>query len=207
MRIGVVLLGALALGLFIQSRGEVDIQKTNNSPYVDRIRLHSLKQNIGANPTYEHVTLEVIGGAGDPVIVSGWTLSSTYGSVRIPEGVVLFRQGNVDPHQAISLYPGESILFSFGRSPVGVSFRENLCTPLLEKFQTFVPPLANTNSQGVQGFYNDCVSMRSREEGFLLPRWRVFANATSSILKGDNEHTLSLFDETGALVSTVPLTK
>ena len=63
--------------------------------------------------------------------------------MRIPAGVMTLRSGNVNQSGDIMLSPGEEAIITSGRSPVGASFRENLCTGYLAERQEFFPPLLN----------------------------------------------------------------
>jgi len=78
-----------------------------------------------------------------PVSITGWSLQSLYGHTRvvIPNGTRTFTMGQVSPATAISLNPGDDAVVATGVSPVGVSFKENLCTGYLGQFQTFLPSL------------------------------------------------------------------
>ena len=59
-----------------------------------------------------------------------------------PRGADLFFVGAVNAQQDIYLDPEGSAVISSGPSPVGTSFRENVCTGYLDGLQTFRPALS-----------------------------------------------------------------
>lgn len=81
-----------------------------------------------------------------PVSLSGWTLQSAVTNIRVPlpQATSLFVGGVLNAASPVSLSPGESAIVVSGRSPVGVSFRENRCTGYLDELQTFVPQLEHS---------------------------------------------------------------
>lgn len=98
-------------------------------------------KNTKANS--EYVTIQLSLGATSPLSTAGWKLvSETRGvTVSLPQGAELARSGNVNQLSSITLRPGDQAIVVSGRSPVGVSFRENMCTGYLEEHQDFSPPL------------------------------------------------------------------
>ncbi|TAL58158.1 MAG: hypothetical protein EPN84_13270 [Legionella sp.] len=94
----------------------------------------------------EYVTISVSSGADAPVSITGWKLISvrTNSSASIPQGVALFRTGKVNSPQPITLSPGERAIVTTGRSPIGVSFKENSCSGYLEERQNFHPSLSSS---------------------------------------------------------------
>ncbi len=113
----------------------------NPSPYIGRVvfERHGTSES---DPAREYVTL-ARGSNEGTVALSGWSLQSAVSGVRvsIPYGTPSFMLGVVNSVQAISLEPGASIIVTSGSSPVGTSFRENVCTGYLNELQTFTPEL------------------------------------------------------------------
>lgn len=91
----------------------------------------------------EFVTLEANYQNTAPVSLAGWTLQSAVTSVRVPlpQAAPLFIGGVLNAASPVTLSPGEQAIVVSGRSPVGVSFRENKCTGYLNELQSFVPQL------------------------------------------------------------------
>ena len=81
-----------------------------------------------------------------PITVSGWTLKSAYTGRRavVPLAASPFYQGVVNSVGPIALGSGERVILSSGTSPVGVSFRETMCTGYLGQTQQFSPALSNS---------------------------------------------------------------
>lgn len=79
----------------------------------------------------------------DRVGLTGWTIESvsTGKKITLDEISYLPYTSKVNPQQAIFIYPGDTVFVITGRSPIGTSFRENLCTGYFEQFQDFYPSL------------------------------------------------------------------
>ena len=78
--------------------------------------------------------------------MDGWSLQSVYTGIRayIPTAASSFMMGVVNDRDSIQLPPGASAIINSGMSPVGTSFRENICTGYLEQLQNFSPSLSNS---------------------------------------------------------------
>ena len=61
--------------------------------------------------------------------------------IVIPQGVSLPILGSASKNEKISLVPGERAFVSTGRSPIGESFKVNICSGYLGQFQTYTPEL------------------------------------------------------------------
>lgn len=94
----------------------------------------------------EYVELTAAAGNTAPVKISGWSLQSALTGVRayIPRGAHPFILGTVNAQNDIYLNQGESAIVSTGASPVGTSFKENMCTGYLGTLQRFTPPLESS---------------------------------------------------------------
>lgn len=77
------------------------------------------------------------------VALTGLTLKSmiTGAEYKIGEGSELYYRNVLNAGNAIFLAPGDMAYINTGNSPVGVSFKENLCTGYLEQYQKFNPTL------------------------------------------------------------------
>ncbi|MBP9817080.1 MAG: hypothetical protein KBD05_03575 [Candidatus Pacebacteria bacterium] len=151
-------------------RGLVSISRNPSGP-----RNTSAKQ--------EYLSLSVSRRASDPITFSGWKLesASTDTTVTIPQGVEVPHSGKVNTLSTIELSPGDTVIVTSGRSPIGVSFRENICTGYLSEFQEFSP-----------GLEQDCPSAQSEirdaggddeciQFGYTVPRCSVVSRAPSSL--------------------------
>lgn len=91
----------------------------------------------------EYVILQASETNIQPVSITGWSLQSMVSDAffHIPGGVNVYQMGEVNTAEDIVLAPGEQVIVNSGVSPVGVSFRENMCTGYLGSVQEFQPRL------------------------------------------------------------------
>lgn len=94
-------------------------------------------------PSVEYVSIEASSENTAPISLSGWSLQSARSGKRamIPQGTRLLTAGTIPEITPITLEPGARAIITTGKSPVGVSFRENSCSGYLDQFQSFVPSL------------------------------------------------------------------
>lgn len=126
--------------------GSAEISAEDASPYRGLVAFVRGPSGVQEeDPDEEFVRITLNAQASSPVRITGWTLRNGSGtvSIPIPSGVATLRSGNVNQAGDISLAPGEEAIIVSGRSPTGVSFRENMCTGYLEERQDFFPPLLN----------------------------------------------------------------
>lgn len=110
------------------------------SPYRDQVSITSVAP--GTDSKSEYVTIQLSPTASGSVTISGWRLrsdASGNGGI-IPNGTEVPYSG-VNPVAPIVLYPGDTATIATGDSPIGVSFRENMCVGYLGTRQSFNPPL------------------------------------------------------------------
>lgn len=113
-----------------------------------------------SDPEKEYVSLQTSALSGGSVSLAGWRLmnAETGKSAAIPAATAVAETGRVNELQAVTLAPGEEAIVVSGRSPVGISFRENICAGYLEDRQDFAPPLPSscpTPHQEFSRFYRD----------------------------------------------------
>lgn len=94
-----------------------------------------------SNPQQEYVTIQNVGQT--TVDISGWSLQSALTGARayIPLGASFFQLGELNAQTEIELDPGGVAIVTTGESPVGTSFRENICSGYLETLQQYTPPI------------------------------------------------------------------
>ncbi|HEX8993775.1 MAG TPA: hypothetical protein VF803_00810 [Candidatus Paceibacterota bacterium] len=97
-----------------------------------------------SDPSQEYITIYASSANASPIVLTGLSLRSARAGVTAPigAGVRIATLGQTSTEGPITLAPGESAIVSTGRSPVGLSFKENKCSAYLSQFQTFVPSLA-----------------------------------------------------------------
>jgi hypothetical protein len=94
----------------------------------------------------EYIVLTARTGNTSPVEMRGWSLQSAYTGVRIylPLSSPSFLMGVLNDQENVLLNPGASAIVNSASSPVGTSFRENICSGYLGQLQNFYPPLSNS---------------------------------------------------------------
>lgn len=95
-----------------------------------------------SDPEEEYVILTTAFSGGD-VSLAGWKLVNerTGDGAPLPQGAERIVAGRVNQLAPITLRAGEEAIVVTGRSPVGLSFRENKCVGYLEDRQDFHPAL------------------------------------------------------------------
>ena len=114
------------------------------SPYAGKIIIRE-SNATESDVTQEFIQLTASEGNSQPILVTNWALQSAVSGARaiIPPAVPFFILGVVNPVQPVYLEPGASIFVATGASPVGTSFRENICSGYLSELHTFTPELSN----------------------------------------------------------------
>ncbi len=95
------------------------------------------------NPTEEYISLQTAYANTSPISLAGWSLQSAVSGIRIalPPAAPMFIAGVLNSVTGVSLAPGDSEIVVSGPSPVGVSFRENICSGYLGELQHFTPDM------------------------------------------------------------------
>ncbi len=95
------------------------------------------------DPRQEHVSIQLGFSASEGVSLAGWKLRSSESGMEIalPAAVLLPNPGRVNQSAPVTLMPGEQAIIVSGRSPVGISFKENICSGYFEEHQDFAPSL------------------------------------------------------------------
>lgn len=113
------------------------------SPYRDIVSFS------GGNPgkelaVDEYIRIRASSRLKSPVNITGWRIESlltgNYGT--IPSATPLPFIGVVNSESPILLAGGETVIVGSGRAPLGISFRENMCTGYLDQVQRFEPRLS-----------------------------------------------------------------
>ncbi|MBU1557499.1 hypothetical protein KKC45_00895 [Patescibacteria group bacterium] len=117
-------------------------EKAGVSVYNDKIIL----KNGDARDTNfdrEYLVLEASDKNTDKINITGWTLTSviTGNKITIGKASYLPYTSKVNYQENIFLSPGDKVYMVTGRSPIGTSFRTNICTGYFEQFQNFTPYL------------------------------------------------------------------
>jgi hypothetical protein len=121
------------------------LQKTlpnlQDSPYKGKVSLSAsaARQN---NPQKEYLEIRAHYNNAESILITGWTLKGTKGeTVSIGKGAYLPYSAQVNLQDPILLEKGGKAIIVTGQSPIGTSFRLNICTGYFNQFQTFYPSL------------------------------------------------------------------
>lgn len=113
------------------------------SPYAGKITIRSVARSSSGEPADEYAVLSVKKDLASNLQLTGLKLKSlaTGQTVIIGEGVYLPYTNMVNYKEAVWLEPGATIYIISGQSPVGYSFRPNICSGYWSQFQKFKPSL------------------------------------------------------------------
>ncbi len=115
----------------------------NSSPHAGKVFIseNAATENAASR---EFIQLTASENNTAPIIVTNWALQSAVSGTRaiIPPAAPLFVLGAINSVQPIYLEPGASAFVTTAASPVGASFRENICSGYLNELQTFIPELS-----------------------------------------------------------------
>ncbi len=111
------------------------------SPYAKYVTLERGVADSGYQD--EYVVIRIAYDAPQKITVTGWRLESTATNLgtTLPLGSPLPFLGSVNATGPVSMGAGESAYVVTSRSPVGTSFRTNMCTGYFEQYQNFKPAL------------------------------------------------------------------
>jgi len=116
-----------------------------NSPYRGMVVLkkrsyRSTRDDVDRQYAHIVATKNALSG----ITVSNWKIVSgvTGQSARIGEAEPLFIPGEEETDLPITLYAGDEVIVTTGRSPIGSSFRVNKCTGYFTQFQKFYPSIS-----------------------------------------------------------------
>lgn len=125
---------------FRAGTGEIEEE---DSPYRGTVSL-SIGNARSSDVHNEYMIIRTNRDLATPITISGWRLESTVSGLgaTIGQGALLPFVGQVNTELPISVGANMTLYVSTGRSPVGVSFRTNMCTGYFSQFQSFNPRLS-----------------------------------------------------------------
>jgi hypothetical protein len=117
------------------------------SPYKGLVTIQ--KSTSGIRPdeaNSQYIIVSVSSRATTPISFYNWRVMSEANnySARIPGAVPLPHTGDVNTSEPLSVSPGQRVIITIGDSPVGMSFRENMCTGYFDQFQNFTPQIPHS---------------------------------------------------------------
>lgn len=116
------------------------------SPYRGAVSIVADASGVrGESANDEYVQIAVSHEAGAAIDITGWMLESALSGSRayIPAIAAPFYMGAANAMSSALIAPGGLAIVTTGASPVGASFRENICSGYLDQFQQFQPQLGN----------------------------------------------------------------
>ena len=112
------------------------------SPYAGYFAFLKRRESIiQTDPEKEYLVLLFSKSYPDTVNITDWKIFSHKNrrAKNIPEGVKLLDPGRRTRESDINVIPGDVIIISSGRSPVGDSFQVNKCSGFRSQFKSFSP--------------------------------------------------------------------
>lgn len=102
------------------------------------LRVYRAKES---DPQKEYIEIRTVSKT-EPVLITGWTLRGREGlDIAIGQGSYLPYSSQINPQNQIYLEPNATAIITTGQSPIGTSFRLNVCTGHFNQFQKFFPSL------------------------------------------------------------------
>ena len=130
---------------YVRAFTEEAAQRYVHSPYSGSVvfldRVSSIKE---LDPNREYVVLLASNILSDSITITGWNVFDRQGKIayEFPDTVkVLGSDGGGHITSPTTVKPGDAVIISSGRSPVGTSFRVNKCSGYRSQFKNFVPTI------------------------------------------------------------------
>lgn len=116
---------------------------SKDSLYKNKVYL-SIANAMAEEPGREYLELFIPWNAEiDNIPITGWKLENSRNEeVFIGQGAYLVYSAEVNQERDIVLKKDEKAYLITGRSPIGTSFRTNICAGYFEQFQNFEPSLS-----------------------------------------------------------------
>ncbi len=114
------------------------------SEYKGKIFLRSGSVS-GTNANREYLEIIVDSNLKEKVSITGWQLRSTitYRGATIGRAASLPVNDQVNVEGPVLVSANDRLYINSGRSPIGISFKTNLCTGFFGQFQEYTPSLRN----------------------------------------------------------------
>ena len=92
----------------------------------------------------DYLLVSLKNGETSPIKLSGLKIELGGEQITIPQGADTFIASQVNKLDDIIIAPEEIAYINIGRSPVGVSFKENVCSGYLAETQNFTPKFSSS---------------------------------------------------------------
>lgn len=119
-----------------------DISDPLRSPHAGKVQVSGVNNINPENPNEEVITLRTELDDGEEVNITGWHLKSEVtGNQAVIGKAALLPVPNKNTESDVILKEGDTVYLSKGYSPIGISFRTNMCTGYFANDRTFYPGL------------------------------------------------------------------
>jgi hypothetical protein len=197
-------------GFFEKSKAAAQIHA--NSLLAQKIFIDGMGGARATKASAEYIRIVADPKATGSTQISGLSLSGTMfdGRLPIPRGSNLLILGETNLTRDISLTAGDRAIISTGVSPVGYSFRVNMCSGYLNQSGTYTPALRNECPRNMScaidplmGLtYSSCVDSHKNDSNFYSNEWRIFLGQSTELWKQSNE-IIKLLDTKGNVVDAL----
>lgn len=121
---------------------EKKIEESKRSPYYGKIRTSGISGIGNSDPNREYLTLYTSLDNKEKINITGWYLKSEVtGYYAIIGKASLLPFPFARTESDIVLQKGDRVYINKGFSPIGISFRTNICTGYFEENREFIPGL------------------------------------------------------------------
>jgi hypothetical protein len=149
---------------------------TTASGSKDSVEIFSQTADRTIYPAEEYIMIRAGYGNKNPVNITGWTLKNKNNeTIMIGYGTKLPYSADANKQEDIMLEPRDEATVITGKSPIGTSFRLNLCTGYFNQYQTFIPSLpqdcpAPSQTPGLNDLAEDsCISLIEGQSRCRVP--------------------------------------
>ncbi len=176
---------------------------TPTSGQEDHVLINDVLDVKATSSAQEFISIRAGAQNKKPINISGLSYKARSGyKYSIPEGIDLYLPGTTQKAKDIELLPGEYAYVHTGRSPLGVSFKENICSHLMHPMVVYPKPEFPHTLRYEGTNYIDCVHNMKGSPEFWRPIWHVYLGATAEIW--GNEHDVIRFvDRLGQSIQTI----
>lgn len=173
------------------------------SPQEDYVLISDVLDVKATSSAQEFITLRASAQNKKPINITGLSFKPRNGyKYSIPEGIDLYLPGTTQRASDIELLPGEYAYIHTGRSPLGVSFKENICSHLMQPMVVYPKPQTPHTLRYEGKNYIDCVYTMKGSPEFWKPIWHIYLGATAEIW-GNEHDVIRLTDRLGQNIQTI----
>ena len=159
-----------------------------------------------SDPDREYFVLLAANTIQTPINITNWKIFDRKGktSYKLPKGIkILGTTGGLQQHTPIRVEPGETIIVSSGRSPVGNSFKINKCSGYRSQFKKFTPTVKTNCPDPMEEFIEDssvpytdnkCYEIINR-----LPKCRAITDIPTGVTKQCRDFIQNTLTEKGCI--------